>query len=180
MAWSVPAGASVDEMRVVRTIPLAGSGDGASVHSQAEPVADAATATIMIRRRRDALLGGFLLAIASLWIVVPLGGLLLDPSAGLPYQGNPGTVVAFLVGAALALLAVSWIVRCQVLVIDQGLVRMTDRRLTGELHGRLERARDVRRLCQCLRPQMHRSRPGLSDVRLFGRTGSVTPHARAG
>jgi hypothetical protein len=29
------------------------------------------------------------------------------------------------------MLAVSWIVRCQVLVIDQGLVRMTDRRLTG-------------------------------------------------
>jgi hypothetical protein len=103
----------------------------ASVHSQAEPVADAATATITIRRRRDALLGGFLLTIAGLWIAVPLRGLLLDTSAAMPFQGIAGTIVVFLVGAALALLAVSWIVRCQVLVIDQGLVRVTDRRLTG-------------------------------------------------
>jgi hypothetical protein len=103
----------------------------ASVHSQAEQVADEAAATITIRRRRDALLGGFLLAIAGLWIAVPLRGLLLDPSAAGPDLGVPGAIVSILVGAALAMLAVSWIVRCQVLVIDQGLVRMTDRRLTG-------------------------------------------------
>jgi hypothetical protein len=103
----------------------------ASVHSQAEPVADAAAATTTIRRRREALLGGFLLAIAGLWIAVPLRGLLLDTAAAVPHLGVPGTIVAILVGAALAMLAVSWIVRCQVLVIDQGLVRMTDRRLTG-------------------------------------------------
>jgi hypothetical protein len=46
----------------------------ASVHSQAEPVADAAAAPITIRRRRQALLGGFLLTLAALWIAVPLGG----------------------------------------------------------------------------------------------------------
>jgi hypothetical protein len=103
----------------------------ASVHSQVEPVADAAAATITIRRRREALLGGFLLAIAGLWIAVPVRGLLLDFSAAVPDLGVPDTIVAILIGAALAMLAVSWIVRCQVLVIDQGLVRMTDRRLTG-------------------------------------------------
>ena len=92
----------------------------ASVHSQAEPVADAAAATIMIRRRRDALLGGFLLAIAGLWIAVPIRGLLLDTAAAMPHLGVPGTIVPILVGAALTILAVSWIVRCQVLVIDQG------------------------------------------------------------
>ena len=112
----------------------------ASVHSQVEPVADAAAAPITIRRRREALLGGFLLAIAGLWILlaiaglwiaVPLRRLLLDTSAAVPDLGVPGTILAILIGAALALLAVSWIVRCQVLVIDQGLVRMTDQRLSG-------------------------------------------------
>jgi hypothetical protein len=103
----------------------------ASAHSELEPVADAAAATITIRRRRDALLGGFLLAIASLWVAVPLRGLLLDPSATTPHPGGPGTIFPILVGAALGVLALSWIVRCQVLVIDQGLVRVTDRRLTG-------------------------------------------------
>ena len=49
----------------------------------------------------------------------------------MPHPGAPGTIVPILVGAALAMLAASWIVRRQVLVIDQGLVRMTDRRLTG-------------------------------------------------
>jgi hypothetical protein len=103
----------------------------ASAHSQVEPVAEAAAATITVRRRRDALLGGFLLAIAGFWIALPFRGLLLDASAAMPHSGGPGTIVPVLVGAALAILAVSWIVRCQVLVIDQGLVRMTDRRLTG-------------------------------------------------
>jgi hypothetical protein len=103
----------------------------ASAHSELKPVADAATATITIRRRRDALLGGFLLAMAGLWVAVPLKGLLLDPSATMPHPGVPGTIFPIVVGAALGMLAVSWIVRCQVLVIDQGLVKMTDRRLTG-------------------------------------------------
>jgi hypothetical protein len=103
----------------------------ASAHSEVEPVADAAAATITIRRRRDALLGGFLLAMAGLWVAVPLRGLLLDPSAPMPHPGVPGTIFPILFGAALGMVAVSWIVRCQALVIDQGLVRMTDRRLTG-------------------------------------------------
>jgi hypothetical protein len=103
----------------------------ASVHSQAEPIADAAAAMVTIGRRRDALLGGVLLAIAGLWIAVPLKGLLLDTSAAMPHPDVPGTIAPVLVGAALAMLAVSWILRCQVLVIDQGMVRMTDRRLTG-------------------------------------------------
>ena len=103
----------------------------ASVHSRGTPVADAAAAPITIRRRREAPLGGLLLAIAGLWIAVALRSLLLDPSAAVPELGVPGAIVAILIGAALALLAMSWIVRCQVLVIDRGLVRMTDQRLSG-------------------------------------------------
>ena len=62
----------------------------ASVHSKVEPVADAAVAPITIRRRRQALLGGLLLAIAALGIAVPLRGLLLDTSAAVPDLGVPG------------------------------------------------------------------------------------------
>jgi chromosome segregation ATPase len=62
----------------------------ASVHSQVEPVADAAVASITIRRRRRALLGGLLLAIAALAIAVPLRGLLRDISAAVPNMSIPG------------------------------------------------------------------------------------------
>ncbi|MGH6896343.1 MAG: hypothetical protein ACREJ5_07330 [Geminicoccaceae bacterium] len=119
----------------------------ASVHSEVEPVADAAAAPIMIRRRRQALLGGFLLMIAGLWLAVPLKGLLLDTSAAVPGLGVPGAVGALMIGAALALLALSWIIRCQIFVIDQGLVSMTDRRLSGTRtwEESLARYRGVRR-----------------------------------
>lgn len=103
----------------------------ASVHSRVEPVADPAFAPITIRCRRQGFLGGFLLAIAGLWIAVPLQGLLVDASAGVPGLGVLGAFGAIMIGAALALLALSWIVRCQVWIIDQYLIRMTERRLTG-------------------------------------------------
>jgi hypothetical protein len=61
-----------------------------SVHRKVEPVADAPVAPITIRRRRQALLGGLLLAIAALGIAVPLRGLLLDTSAAVPDLRVPG------------------------------------------------------------------------------------------
>jgi hypothetical protein len=103
----------------------------ASAHSQVEPVAEVASAAITIRRRPRALLGSLLLGIAGVWLAVPLKGLLLDASAGVPGLGVPGTVCALVIGAALALLALSWIWRCEILVIDQGHIRMTERRLGG-------------------------------------------------
>jgi hypothetical protein len=103
----------------------------ASVHSHVEPVADPCAAPITIRCRRQVLLGGFLLTIAGLWIAVPLKALLVDASAGVPGLGVLGALGATMIGAALALLALSWIVRCRVWVIEQGLIRMTERRLTG-------------------------------------------------
>ena len=55
-----------------------------------ETVADAAAAPITIRRRRQILLGGFLLAIAAFWIAVPLRGPLLAASAATPHVDVPG------------------------------------------------------------------------------------------
>jgi hypothetical protein len=99
--------------------------------AQIERVADAASAPITIRRRRQAPVGGFLLVVAGVWIAVPLRRLLLEISAAVPGPGVAGAIGAFVIGVALALLALSWIVRCELWVIDQGLVRMSDRRLRG-------------------------------------------------
>jgi hypothetical protein len=59
-------------------------------HSQVDSVADAAAAPITIRRRRRALMGGFLLAVLALWTAVPLGGLSLGTSAATPDLDGPG------------------------------------------------------------------------------------------
>jgi hypothetical protein len=63
---------------------------GASVHRKVEPFADA-VAAITLRRRRRAVLGGLVLAIAALAIAVPLRGLLLDTSAAAPDLSVPDT-----------------------------------------------------------------------------------------
>jgi chromosome segregation ATPase len=62
---------------------------GASVHRKVEPFADA-VAAITLRRRRRAVLGGLVLAIAALAIAVPLRGLLRDISAAVPNMSIPG------------------------------------------------------------------------------------------
>jgi flagellar biosynthesis GTPase FlhF len=62
----------------------------ASVHRKVEPFADA-VAAITLRRRRRAVLGGLVLAIATLAIAVPLRGLLLDTSAAAPDLSVPDT-----------------------------------------------------------------------------------------
>lgn len=103
----------------------------ASAHSQVGPVADAAPAPIMIRHRHRALLGGLLLAIASVWLAVSLGALQAG-ALELPGTGMAGAVGAFAVGSALALIGLEWIARCQIVVLDRGRLRVTERRLTGE------------------------------------------------
>jgi chromosome segregation ATPase len=55
-----------------------------------ESVAETDAAPITSRRRRQALWGGFLLAIAAFGIAVPLRGLLLDTSAAIPDPDAPG------------------------------------------------------------------------------------------
>ena len=55
-----------------------------------ESVADAAAAPIAIRRRRQTLVGGFLLASAAFCIAVPLRGPLLAASAATPHLDVPG------------------------------------------------------------------------------------------
>jgi nucleoid-associated protein YgaU len=67
-----------------------------------ETVADAAAARIAIRRRRQILLGGFLLAIVVFSIAVPLRGLLLDAPAATPHRDVPGRAPGLLLARAEA------------------------------------------------------------------------------
>jgi hypothetical protein len=103
-----------------------------SAHSQMEPAADAAAAAIMIRHRPRGLLGGFLLAIAGIWLAVALRSLHAGALEALPGAGAAGAVGAMAIGMALALIGVEWIARCRIVELDQGRLRATERRLTGD------------------------------------------------
>jgi hypothetical protein len=103
----------------------------ASAHSRVEPRADADPPQIAIRSRGPALLGGFLLIIAGVWIGVPVRGLLVGVPEVVPGLGAAGAGIALLIGAALALVAVSWMLQRRVVAIEGDLVTMTDRRLLG-------------------------------------------------
>jgi hypothetical protein len=104
----------------------------ASAHSQVEQVADVSATPITIRHRRGALLGGLLLAIAGVWLAACLGALHAGALEALPGTGMAGAVCAFAIGSVLALIGLEWIARCQVVVLDQGRLRVLERRLTGE------------------------------------------------
>jgi hypothetical protein len=95
-------------------------------------------------------LGWILLAIASLWLAIPLWGLLTAAAAIVPGLGSAGAYCAGAVGVALALIAWHWIVRREVVVVHRGVVAVTRRGLFGghawreplanyrEIHARLE------------------------------------------
>lgn len=102
-----------------------------SAARRAKPKADVSASRIVIRRRHQALPGFLVLAMASVWCAVPIRGLLIGTPEVVPGLGMIGATGALMVGTALALLGLSWIVRFEVLVIDRGLVGMTARRLTG-------------------------------------------------
>ena len=103
----------------------------ASAYSQVESVADAASAPVTIRHRRRAPLGGLLLAIAAAWLAASLRALHSGALEALAAPGMAGAVGALAVGAALALIGLEWIVRCEVVVLGEGMLRVTERRLTG-------------------------------------------------
>lgn len=104
----------------------------ASAHGQVEPVADATSGAVTIRHRSRALPGGLLLAIASIWLAASLGALHAGALEALPGTGAVGSVCVFAIGAALALIGVEWIARCRIVLLDQGRLRATERRLTGD------------------------------------------------
>lgn len=131
----------------------------ARAYSEVEPTVDANLPRIVIRRGRLAFLGGLLLVIASVWIGVPVRGLLVGGQEIVPGLGALGAGGALLIGGMLAVIALSWMVRRQVVTVEGNLVRMTDRRLSGTRVWRepLAGYRGVRRRCES-RPHRYGAR----------------------
>ena len=93
------------------------------------PAAD--TALLRIRRAARAPLGALLLVIAVLWLWAAIHGIVAGDSAIIPGLGAGGAYLVGALGAALALLALDWIVRGRTVVISHGTVAVTDRSLRG-------------------------------------------------
>lgn len=103
-----------------------------SARDQAAPKAGTSAAPIVVRRRRLALPGVLMVAIAAVWCAVAIRGLVVGAPEVIPGLGTTiGAAGTLMVGSALALLGLSWIVRREVLVIDRDMVELADRRLTG-------------------------------------------------
>lgn len=101
----------------------------ASAHAGRE--ADATSAPLLIRRPGHAALGALILAVASLWLAAAIRAALAGSPAIVPGLGSSGAYWAGAVGAALAVLALHWILRRQTVVVDRGALFVTERSLLG-------------------------------------------------
>jgi hypothetical protein len=86
-------------------------------------------ASLPSRRRGHAALGALLLVVASLWLAAGIRGCLGGSPAVIPGLGASGAYWAAGVGAALALLAVHWMLRRQTVVMTRGALVVTERSL---------------------------------------------------
>jgi hypothetical protein len=86
-------------------------------------------ASLPIRRRGHAVLGALLLVVASLWLAAGIRGSVGGSPAVIPGLGASGAYWAAGVGAALALLAVHWMLRRQTVVMNRGALVVTERSL---------------------------------------------------
>jgi hypothetical protein len=86
-------------------------------------------ASLSIRRRGHAALGALLLVIASLWLAAGIRGNLGGGPAVIPGLGDAGAYWAAGVGAALALLALHWMLRRQTVVMTRGTLVVSERSL---------------------------------------------------
>ena len=90
-----------------------------------------AGAPLMIRRADQAVLGGLLLIIAGLWLAAAAYGILSRNATTIPGLGSSGAYIAGALGAALAVIALTWMVRGRIVVIGRGMVAVTVWSLLG-------------------------------------------------
>jgi hypothetical protein len=90
-----------------------------------------AGAPLLIQRTDRAPLGGLLLVIAMLWLAAAIDGLVGGAPAFIAGLGNSGAYVAGALGAALAVIALDWMVRGRTVAIGRGMVAVTARSLLG-------------------------------------------------
>jgi hypothetical protein len=88
-------------------------------------------APLLIQRADRAPLGGLLLVIAVLWLVPAIRGLVGGHPAIVPGLGSAGAYAAGALGAALAVIALDWMVRGRIVAIGRGTVVVTVWSLLG-------------------------------------------------
>jgi hypothetical protein len=105
-----------------------------------------AAAPLMIRRADRAPLGALLLVIATLWLAAAISGWVGGKAAIIPGFGSSGAYFAGALGAALAVIALTWMVRGRIVVIGRGTVAVTVWSLLGRhaWHEPLANYREIR------------------------------------
>ena len=112
--------------------------------------AAAGAAPLLVRHSRHGVPGALLLAVASLWLIAAVRGVVAGSPAVVPGLGASGAYWAGAIGAALGLLGLHWMVRRQTVAVDGDAVVVTERSLLGrrswreplagyrEIRGRIE------------------------------------------
>lgn len=90
-----------------------------------------AGAPLLIKRADRAPLGGLLLVIAVLWLAPAIRGLVGGNPAIVPGLGSAGAYIAGALGAALAVIALDWMVRGRIVAIGRDTVAVTVWSLLG-------------------------------------------------
>ena len=90
-----------------------------------------AGAPLLIKRADRAPLGGLLLVIAALWLAPAIRGLVGGHPAIVPGLGSAGAYIAGALGAALAVIALDWMVRGRIVAIGRDTVAVTVWSLLG-------------------------------------------------
>jgi len=86
---------------------------------------------IMVERVGPPTLDALILAIAGVWIVVPLRALLAGEALSIPALGGPDLMPAVAIGGIFAVWGLDHLIRRQEIVIAGGMVRVLTRRVTG-------------------------------------------------
>ena len=127
----------------------------ASGHEEAEAHAGV---PLLIRRAERAPWGALLLTIAAMWLAVAVDGLLNGQPAVVPGLDRSGAYLAGAIGAALAVIALDWLVRGRIVVISRDTVAVTVWWLLGRQTRRQPLA-DFREVRVDREQRLHRHAP---------------------
>jgi hypothetical protein len=130
-----------------------------------------AAAPLMIRRADRAPLGALLLVIATLWLAAAISGWVGGKAAIIPGFGSSGAYLAGALGAGLAVIALTWMVRGRIVVIGRGTVAVT----VWSLHGWVSPHRRAMTAASRSVPRYSRARRSISAGSLARASSIVLP-----
>lgn len=114
-----------------------------------------AGAPLRIEHTDRAPLGWLLLVLATLWLAAAISGFMAGHLAIVPGLGSSGAYLGGAVGAALAVIALNWLVRGRTIAIDRGMLAVTERSLLGS-HSWREPLANYREIRACGEQRPHR------------------------